>query len=355
MSTKTDNDTPSVTVLMPVYNAEAYLAEAMESILVQTHRAFTFLILDDGSTDRTRDIIRSYQDPRIRLVGSEENLGITRRLNQGLALCTDELVARMDADDISHPWRLAKQVAYLSDNPRCAMVATAARLIDARGNYLGPYDPYGADPYFTLNFDCYICHPSVMFRKSRVAEAGGYILDYAEDFDLWWRLSRTCRIHVMNEPLLSYRRHAGNLSHVHRNAEYREAEAGIRKRNFRHLLGPGVEIPEAWASCYNGEFGPILRSKDPREVIACVDLLDRLTDAAIATENPNRNPGVIRYFAAAKKNHILRGTGDHLPWAAMLRLLFHYSRYGLAAELFTRKVKRFVQRKKRPASLRVRD
>jgi glycosyltransferase involved in cell wall biosynthesis len=346
MTTTNSHNAPLVTVLMPVYNAEAYVAEAIESILVQTHKDFTFLILDDGSTDGTLEIVRSYDDPRIRLIAGDANLGITRRLNQGLELCAGELVARMDADDLSHPWRLASQVAYLSANPSCAMVATGARLIDAEGKYLGPYDPWGADPYFALNFDCYICHPSVMMRKSCVMDAGGYLMDYAEDFDLWWRLSRAHPIHVMKEPLLSYRLHADNLSHVRRNTEYRKAETMIRQRNFRYLLGTEAEVPDSWAACYNGEFGPILQKKDPGEIIACLDLLDRVADATVATENPNRNTGVIRYFAAAKKTHTLRATGDRLPLAAMLRLTFHYRRYGLATELCARKVQRFIHRKK---------
>lgn len=343
-----NQETPPVTVLMPVYNGGAYLAQAIESILVQTYRHFTLLILDDGSTDATRDIILSYDDPRIRLVSHAENAGITRRLNEGLQLSPDELVARMDADDLSHPWRLARQVAYLMKNPACAMVASAARLIDGKGNYSGSYDPWGTDPYYALNFDCYICHPSVMFRKSKVLEAGGYTMEYAEDFDLWWRLSRAHRIQVLGEPLLSYRVHDNNLSRVHRHAEYREYEHRIIQRNLRYLLGAGATVPEDWVACYHYEFAPILRRRDPAEIIACLDLLDGITEATIATENPNRDAGIIRYFARAKKFYILREVGDRLPLSAMIRLLFHCRQYTLAAELGMRKIRRFIKRKKRP-------
>jgi len=104
---------PLVTVLMPVYNAERFLSEAMDSILNQTLINFEFLIIDDGSHDSSLKIIRSYDDPRIRLVQNEKNLGISATLNKGINLASADLIARMDADDISYPERLQKQYDYL--------------------------------------------------------------------------------------------------------------------------------------------------------------------------------------------------------------------------------------------------
>ena len=103
-----------VTVLMPVYNAELFLSEAIESILRQTWSDFEYLIINDGSTDNSRKIISSFRDPRIRLVDNPSNLGLTKSLNKGLELAEGEYIARQDADDISHPKRLERQVQFLN-------------------------------------------------------------------------------------------------------------------------------------------------------------------------------------------------------------------------------------------------
>ena len=120
---------PSITVLMPVYNAERFLSEAIDSILHQTLTNFEFLIIDDGSTDNSLKIINSYRDQRIILVRNGTNLGITASLNKGIELAKGHLIARMDADDISYPDRLQKQYDYLNQHPDCAMVSTLARVI----------------------------------------------------------------------------------------------------------------------------------------------------------------------------------------------------------------------------------
>ena len=117
---------PRVTVLMAVYNGERFLAEAVASILDQTFRDFEFLIVNDGSTDRSREIILSFGDPRIRLVDNPENIGLTRSLNRGLELAKGGLIARQDADDISLPERLEREIGFLDGNPKAAIVGSQA-------------------------------------------------------------------------------------------------------------------------------------------------------------------------------------------------------------------------------------
>ena len=112
---------PSITVLMPVYNAERFLAEAIESVLQQTFTQFEFLIIDDGSTDSSPEIVRSYSDPRIRFLQNEQNLGITATLNKGIELAQADLIARMDADDICYPDRLQKQMEFVAAHPDGAL------------------------------------------------------------------------------------------------------------------------------------------------------------------------------------------------------------------------------------------
>ena len=124
----------NVTVLMPVYNAERYLRQAIESILSQTFHDFEFMIINDGSTDSSRDIVLSYHDSRIRLIDNETNIGLPRTLNRGLSLAKGEFIARQDADDESNPDRLAHQVAYLSSHPHVALLGSQCTVIDQHGN-----------------------------------------------------------------------------------------------------------------------------------------------------------------------------------------------------------------------------
>ncbi|HKQ33129.1 MAG TPA: glycosyltransferase family A protein, partial [Thermodesulfobacteriota bacterium] len=116
--------TPKVTVLMTVYNGEKFLNEAIDGILNQTFRDFEFLIINDGSTDGSREIIKSYKDPRINLVDNESNIGLTASLNRGLSLAGGEYIARQDADDISLPERLEKQISILERNPDIALLGS---------------------------------------------------------------------------------------------------------------------------------------------------------------------------------------------------------------------------------------
>lgn len=118
------NRLPSVTILMPVYNGERFLRQTIESILNQTFTDFEYLIIDDASTDTSRDIIRCFNDPRIRLVENVKNDGLIKTLNRGLALAQGEYIARQDQDDISHPTRIEKQFAFLNDNPEIVLLGT---------------------------------------------------------------------------------------------------------------------------------------------------------------------------------------------------------------------------------------
>ena len=214
MDKNIENNCPRITVFMPVYNGEKYLFEAIESILGQTFSYFEFLIINDGSTDHTVNIINSFHDPRIRLVNHENNMGLIATLNEGIKLSRGELIARMDADDISIPVRLQKQMDFLNQNPAVAMVASHIVQINEDGEETG----YWADDMQTNDFlniystlaktNC-IAHPSVMIRKS-IAEIYLYKTSQkgSEDWDLWMRMAADgLRIEKINEVLLKYRIH----------------------------------------------------------------------------------------------------------------------------------------------------
>src|SRR6476469_4762791 len=181
---------PLITVLMPVYNAERFLREAIDSILQQTLSYFEFLIIDDGSTDNSVAIIKSYGDARISFIQNEKNLGISATLNRGLELASCELIARMDADDISYPERLQKQYDFFETNKDVALLSTWAREVSETGELV--YTARWRPPffYYNLTFECWIYHPTVMYRRSAVLDVGAYSPPYSEDYALWWYLSR---------------------------------------------------------------------------------------------------------------------------------------------------------------------
>lgn len=201
---------PKITVLMAVYNGELYLRESIDSILGQTFQDFEFLIINDGSTDSTREIICSYDDLRIRLIDNDYNLGLTRSLNKGLKLAEGELIARQDADDISEPERLAKQVAFLETHSDVALLGTSYKEINAQGKPIGnrklPCD-YTQIRWHLL-FYCPFVHSAVMLRKSAVLEKIGFYneaLSYSMDYELWQRIARDLPVANLNEYLVKLR------------------------------------------------------------------------------------------------------------------------------------------------------
>lgn len=198
-----------VSVIMPAYNAEKYIGEAIDSILAQTFRDFELIIVNDGSTDRTEEIILSYSDPRIVYLKNETNLKISDTLNRGIDIAQGEYIARMDSDDIALPERFERQVAYMDQNPKCVVCGTAAILF-GEGMEEKTVVPSG-DPRYVkgqMIFHCPIMHPSVFIRQE-VLERNNirYCRDYngTEDYEMWWRLSSYGEICSLPDPLLKYR------------------------------------------------------------------------------------------------------------------------------------------------------
>lgn len=211
------HQTPLVSVLMPAYNSEAFVGEAVASMLGQTFTDFELLVIDDGSTDSTRAVLESIEDPRLRLVSNPQNMGLIRTLNRGLELATGHYVARMDADDVSAPARLERQVAFLQSHPDVDVLGTMVKLINEEGKQFGAIRGYPTEPKVIHRFllrECCLIHPSVMFRKHVVLAAGGYSLaaKHAEDYDLWLRLSDRHKIANLPEQLVSYRMHRNQVS-----------------------------------------------------------------------------------------------------------------------------------------------
>jgi len=191
---------------MPVYNAEAYLREAMESILGQTFRDFEFLIIDDGSTDGSAALIRSYADPRIRFVQNAQNLRLAATLNRGLGLARGEYIARMDADDVSLPERFARQAAFLDAHPAVGIVGVWAWTF-GEARFKIPHPTGHERIRAKLLFDSALVHPAVMMRRS-LLDAHGLryeALGHFEDYALWQRAARLFPLANLPEYLFRYR------------------------------------------------------------------------------------------------------------------------------------------------------
>ena len=207
---------PAVTVLMPVYNAERFVAQTLDSVLAQTFGDFEFVIINDGSTDRSPEILRDYarRDDRIRLV-SRPNTGYVVALNEGLGLARGRFVARIDADDLADPRRLELQVARMDAEPDLVALGSNAWAIDEDGRMLGDYDVPLAHEQIEaahLKGSSSIHHPAVMLRPEAVKGVGGYRREFmpCEDFDLWLRLGEVGRLANLPEKLLTKRLFAGS-------------------------------------------------------------------------------------------------------------------------------------------------
>jgi glycosyltransferase involved in cell wall biosynthesis len=218
---------PRISVLMPVFNNDRYIVEAIESILNQTESDFEFVIVDDGSTDRTSAILRDYEtrDTRIRVI-RQKNGGIVSALNTGMRFCRGEYIARMDGDDISYPNRFNLQLDYLDNNPDCVVVGGVFMSIDEEGTNLAPYRFVRNKVTSFRSFPIQVAltvHPLAMIRKEALVALAGYraTFPHAEDYDLFIRISKYGRLHNLDEILLSYRNHHQSISR--RNIELQEA------------------------------------------------------------------------------------------------------------------------------------
>ena len=227
---------------MAVFNGGDFLEESIRSIAGQTFRDWELVVVDDASTDATRDVVASWsrRDPRIRLVANDRNKGQTACLNQGLHEGRGEWVARQDADDVSDPRRLAAQMDYLVAHPDTALLGTQGVLVDTRGKRTGlldvPCDHEGIA--WCAPFLNPFLHTSVIFRRSVVAELGGYDESFriAQDYDLWTRLAAHDQTANLPERLVSYRHVETSLSKSGRNTAFAEADR-VSAREAKRFLG----------------------------------------------------------------------------------------------------------------------
>lgn len=206
-----------LTVLMPVYNGERFLVQAIESVLAQTFADFKFLIIDDGSHDRSSEIIGSFQDRRIEYVRNDTNVGLTRTLNKGLDLISTRYVARMDQDDLSDPVRFEDQVRHLESRSETAVLGTWFHVIDNEGKVLYDFCPPTSHAEIVNCFVNYnpFGHSSLCMRTGIIKKYGGYPdnYTYTQDFGLLINVARFHEVHILDKPLVSIRSHERQTIH----------------------------------------------------------------------------------------------------------------------------------------------
>jgi glycosyltransferase involved in cell wall biosynthesis len=294
---------------MSVYNGEKYLREAVDSILNQTFRDFEFIIVDDGSTDRTWVALQSYDDPRIVLLRNEENIGLTRSLNKGLAVARGEYIARMDADDISLPERFEKQVKALDENPCLGLVGSNTYLFNAAGRRkTKKYPQTDLEIKWYLLFSNGFSHPAVMFRHHLVKEIGFYdeTLTSAQDYEFFSRIAEHCEVGNLPQPLVVRRYREGRISVV-QSERQRATAAMVSRRNIQRLLSLHGEyhsrlvfenLPALWSTQH-----PPLIEQSPEQVMTCVK---RLLSIFCRQYQPTMHPrSGLRHTLIALRRHTL--------------------------------------------------
>ncbi len=227
--------TPAVSVLMGVRDGAPWVREAVESVLAQTAADLELIVIDDGSTDATPALLASFRDPRLR-VERQQPAGLTRSLNRALSLARAPLLARLDADDLALPERLALQRAFLDSHPDVGLLGTGAREVSPDGRDLGIVNPPAEDTAIRralIRCNPFV-HSSVMMRRSLLERVGGYdeTLPVAQDYDLWMRMSCLTRMANLRALLIVRRLVPGRVSAT-RDAERLYTEARVRWRAVR--------------------------------------------------------------------------------------------------------------------------
>ena len=256
---------PAVSVVMPAYNSARFVAEAVESVLGQSFTDFEFLIVDDGSTDETPEILRGYaeRDPRIRLT-VRPNIGLVRTLNEMLASVRGEFVARMDADDVCFPDRFQKQVESLRGNPELVAVGSRVVLIDPEGGILHEVCLLQSHEeidrvHMSGVAGSALGHPAAMIRSEALSRIDGYRIEFelSEDMDLWLRLAEVGDLANLVEPLLKHREHAQSRGYVHQEHQRKFVEKAVHDAYLRR----GLPMPENLAVRSNTSENILLRDE----------------------------------------------------------------------------------------------
>lgn len=279
------SEKPKVSVLLPVYNGELYLREAIESILGQTYTDFELIIMNDGSTDNSEQVVKAFHDSRI-VYRKQTNQGLGATLNNAIRISRGEYLARQDADDYSYPDRFEKQIAFLERRPDCGVVGTWAKTIDSEvkkriWNKPPPHKQPPSESFamkYVMLFDSPFVHSSVMIRKLVFDKVGLYStgspLLFPEDYDLWSRIAREFEIANIPEMLQVYRRGPESITRLVDKA-YIDRATEISIGNMCYVLGRDLSEQAICdlAALTNGGFHRVVSKPSFRRIATVLDAL----------------------------------------------------------------------------------
>ena len=336
---------PRVSVVMPSFESAPYVQNAVNSILGQTERNIELIIVQDmGARDGTEAILNEFDDERVRVVRNDTPLGLARSLNRGFALARSEYVARMDADDVSLPERLEKQVEHLDRQPKVAVVGSAVRHVDERGRQIGMRQ-YPITPglvMWKMHFDCAMCHPAAMIRRSVFEEIGGYspAAKNWEDYELWTRIMRHHSMSNVPDVLLDYRIHGRAVS-VRKKQEQRQHIVDGGRRAMEVTMARPVDRDFVHSLIYPYTIG------DRRNAIGAAWLLENLYRSYRMwyRERSREDLIAVKDDVAERTSHIMARSVKAAPVAVPM-ILWQASRGGpgVAARIGPETIRRGIER-----------
>jgi hypothetical protein len=309
---------PAVSVVIPARDAERWLADALESVLTQTFAELEVIVVDDASTDATPDVLARCVDPRLRTYRLETHAGVAEALNRALKAARGRYVARMDADDVSLPDRLAVQVAFLEDHVSVGIVGGNMRPIDGSGAVVGDATDVPTSPGhigWMLHARNCVNHPTVVARRDVLLRLGGYRAAAvpAEDYDLFVRAARITELASVSDVVLLYRVHPESTSSV-RSRAMTEAADLVAEGALADLLG---EAPDR--SALEILRRPGQAAGAPMEAVrGAVDLLWRSADESLGSGAVTQmERAAIRRSAVGWFEQIVRTVARDHPLAAL--------------------------------------
>ena len=312
---------PRVSVFMPVYNAEQYLNESIDSILNQSFIDFEFVIVNDGSTDRSAEVIKTYTDPRIRFIENTQNLGLIASLNIGLETCKGEYIVRMDQDDFSLPQRIEKQVRFMDENPEYGLIGCWFE--DFGENIESKIVRYSSDDtHIRIRhlYQTHIAHPTAVLRKS-VIDKFNLRFDasfvHGEDYAFWVQMSAYCKLSNYPEMLVRKRDHPRNISNKYAQIQ-QDTCAKVKQKQFE---GMGITVSREEIELYTRFANPDWNFSQ-NEMERIYNLLEKMI-AGNAQKNfiPHselKNYLAEKWFHLCLQNRMIGKTG----WACWNKLSF---------------------------------
>lgn len=262
---------PQISVVMPAYNAEKYITEAIDSILFQTFKDFEFIIINDASTDSTKEIVESFNDPRIILINNEQNKGVAKSLNIGISAAKGKYIARMDADDIALPERFQKQFDFMEQHPNIDVCGSWAKKTGNENEIINNPVSY-EDIKDALFFSCSMSHSTIVFKKSLNFQ---YSSEFprAEDYDLWCKKINDLKFVNIPEVLLLYRVHGYQVGKTHKNEQNNNAK-DIRTRNLKNI---GINLSEKEQKIYHDFFSGQFSPQNIEEIIEAINIFEKIS------------------------------------------------------------------------------